>query len=313
MTWQDPPLGKALPLKFLAARESAGKKPRREECHAGNVKLSRRCRFQIHLAATVASAPPAACFHVCPAAISFVQENYSVPQTAQSTAPVTVTYPAAQLAGDTNIVAIGWTDSTSTITSVTDTKGNIYSPAIGPTRQSGVQSQSIYVAKNVLAAAAGANTVTVVFSARRALAGCESAGVSRIGCRVSGGTAIACHRDGNDHQLGNPDHDERQRLAVRGDLRDLEHEDCRNGVYQPGNHSGRRYCDGPGGNGGGELQRHYHDESGKLGIAAGGPEGGGFGGGSGDPNLYSGPRGRIRPRKPCICRIRRHWRRSTTH
>ena len=97
--------------------------------------------------------------------ITFVQENYSVPQTAQSTAPVTVTYTAAQVAGDTNIVAIGWTDSTSTITSVTDTKGNVYSPVIGPTRQSGIQSQSIYVAKNVLAAAAGANTVTVVFSA----------------------------------------------------------------------------------------------------------------------------------------------------
>jgi nitrogen fixation protein FixH len=100
---------------------------------------------------------------VCPAAISFVQQNYSVPQAPQSI--VSVTYAAAQVAGDTNIVAIGWSDSTSSVTSITDSRNNIYSLAIGPTRQSGVQSISIYVAKNVVAAAANQNTVTVTFSA----------------------------------------------------------------------------------------------------------------------------------------------------
>ena len=98
---------------------------------------------------------------VSPAAISFVQQNYAVPQTSQSS--VSVVYTAAQVAGDTNIVAIGWNDATSSPTAVVDTKGNTYVLTVGPTRQTGVQSMATYVAKNVVAAAAGANTVTVTF------------------------------------------------------------------------------------------------------------------------------------------------------
>ena len=97
------------------------------------------------------------------AAISFVQRNSALPQTPQTT--VTVAYAAAQVAGDTNVVAVGWSDITTSVVSVTDTAGNIYTPVIGPTRQSGAQSQSIYVANNVKAAAANANSVTVTFSA----------------------------------------------------------------------------------------------------------------------------------------------------
>ena len=97
------------------------------------------------------------------ASIAFVQVAYSVPSTAQST--VTVALSKAQAAGDTNVVAIGWSNGTSLVSSVTDTKGNTYNVAEGPTVQSGVQSQIIYVAKNIAAAAAGANTVTVKFSA----------------------------------------------------------------------------------------------------------------------------------------------------
>ena len=97
------------------------------------------------------------------ASIAFVQVAYSVPSTAQST--VTVALSKAQAAGDTNVVAIGWSNSTSLVSSVTDTKGNTYNVAEGPTVQSGVQSQIIYVAKSIAAAAAGANTVTVKFSA----------------------------------------------------------------------------------------------------------------------------------------------------
>jgi Domain of unknown function (DUF1929)/Chitobiase/beta-hexosaminidase C-terminal domain len=99
-------------------------------------------------------------------AIAFVQMNYSVPSTSQTS--VTTAYTKAQVAGDTNVVAIGWSTSTSTVTSVTDTKGNTYSVAVGPTVQSGTQSQVIYVAKNIVAAAAGANSVTVKFSAASA-------------------------------------------------------------------------------------------------------------------------------------------------
>jgi nitrogen fixation protein FixH len=98
-----------------------------------------------------------------PAPISFVQVASATPQSPQTT--VAVAYTAAQTAGDTNVVVVGWSDATSTVSSVMDSKGNIYSPAIGPTRQSGIQSQSIYVAPNIAAATAGANSVTVTFSA----------------------------------------------------------------------------------------------------------------------------------------------------
>ena len=75
-----------------------------------------------------------------------------------------VTFVAAQFAGDLNVVAVGWTSGPATVSSVTDRSGNIYTLAVGPTVQNGLTSQSIYYAKNIAAAAAGANIVTVAFS-----------------------------------------------------------------------------------------------------------------------------------------------------
>ena len=90
--------------------------------------------------------------------ISFVQVNAATPQTASTS--VSVTYPSAQTAGDLNIVAVGWNDTTSTVSGVTDSRGNTYTLAIGPTTGTGLR-QSIYYAKNI---AAGSNTVTVTFN-----------------------------------------------------------------------------------------------------------------------------------------------------
>jgi hypothetical protein len=90
--------------------------------------------------------------------ISFVQVNAATPQTAS--ASVAVTYPAAQTAGNLNIVAVGWNDTTSTVSNVTDSRGNSYALAIGPTSGTGLR-QSIYYARNI---AAGSNTVTVTFN-----------------------------------------------------------------------------------------------------------------------------------------------------
>jgi IPT/TIG domain-containing protein/VCBS repeat protein len=97
-----------------------------------------------------------------PVSISFVQRNYATPQS--PTATVAVPYTAAQSAGNLNVVAVGWNDSTSTVQSVKDSKGNVYLRAVGPTVLSGQLSQSIYYAANIGSAAAGANTVTVTFS-----------------------------------------------------------------------------------------------------------------------------------------------------
>jgi hypothetical protein len=90
--------------------------------------------------------------------IAFVQENYSDPQS--PTSPVTVAYTSAQVAGHMNIVAMSWADTTSTVSSVTDSQGNTYHLAIGP-GTSGGDSACIYYASNVKA---GSDTVTVTFS-----------------------------------------------------------------------------------------------------------------------------------------------------
>ena len=98
---------------------------------------------------------------VASAPISFVQVNAATPQTNKST--VTVSYANAQSAGNTNILAIGWNNATSNITSVTDSAGNTYHLAVPTARGSGL-SQAIYYASNIKAAAAGTNTVTVTFN-----------------------------------------------------------------------------------------------------------------------------------------------------
>ena len=100
--------------------------------------------------------------HNSNAASGFVQENYATPQTAEST--VTVTYTKAQIAGDTNIIAIGWNSSSSTVSSVTDSEGNSYQLAVPLATGDGL-SETIYYAANINAASAGNNVVSVNFSA----------------------------------------------------------------------------------------------------------------------------------------------------
>ncbi len=92
------------------------------------------------------------------AAPTFVQRNSATPQS--TTATVTVSYTAAETAGDLNVVVVGWNDTTATVQSVKDSAGNPYTLAIGPTSGTALR-QSIYYASNILG---GANTVTVTFS-----------------------------------------------------------------------------------------------------------------------------------------------------
>src|SRR5262249_34283824 len=84
----------------------------------------------------------------CPSLIAFIQQAYGTPPTPQSV--VSVTYPLAQNAGDLNIIVVGWNDATTTAQSVSDSKGNTYALAIGPTTGTGVR-QSIYYASNIVA------------------------------------------------------------------------------------------------------------------------------------------------------------------
>jgi hypothetical protein len=79
---------------------------------------------------------------------------------------VSMAYSNPQLAGDLNVVIVGWNDAVSTITSVTDTAGNVYQPAAAVLRTGSgnggsALSQAIYYASGI---AGGANTITVAFN-----------------------------------------------------------------------------------------------------------------------------------------------------
>jgi hypothetical protein len=113
------------------------------------------CLWSIFIAAAGVVFPQSA------AAIAFVQGSYATPQRPQPT--VWVRYPGAQAAGDLNVVIVGWNSTAGIVTSVSDTRGNSYQLAVGPSQFSGM-SQSIYYARNIGAAAAGANLVAVQFS-----------------------------------------------------------------------------------------------------------------------------------------------------
>ncbi len=92
---------------------------------------------------------------------AFVQVNSTTPQTNQSVA--TVKYLSAQVAGDTNIVAIGWNAVTGSVVSVADSAGNVYQQAAPLVTGTGLR-QTIWYAKNIVASAANTNAVTVTFS-----------------------------------------------------------------------------------------------------------------------------------------------------
>ncbi|MFL5306458.1 MAG: fibronectin type III domain-containing protein [Polyangia bacterium] len=93
---------------------------------------------------------------------AFVQSNSATPQTALTS--VTITFAGAQMAGDLNVLFAAWNDSVTKVASVTDSAGNTYAPALAPTTYAGKATQVCYYAKNIVAAAAGANTVTITFA-----------------------------------------------------------------------------------------------------------------------------------------------------
>jgi hypothetical protein len=95
------------------------------------------------------------------AAISYVQGNYASGTNATS---IATTLPNAQVAGDINIVVVAWNTSTATVSTVTDTKGNAYTAAGSATVYAGFGGIQFFYAKNIVAAAANSNTVTVTFS-----------------------------------------------------------------------------------------------------------------------------------------------------
>ena len=98
------------------------------------------------------------------AVVAYVQGNNVNPDEQIQTFGVTFT--GAQAAGNLIIVAVGWRDDNAAgvdVSSISDTAGNTYVRAVGPTTAI-YGRQSIYYARNIVAAAASANTVTVTMS-----------------------------------------------------------------------------------------------------------------------------------------------------
>ncbi len=108
----------------------------------------------------------------------------------------TIAFPNAQRAGDLDVVMIGWYKD-GTITSVTDTNGNAYALAIGPTMTAAyTESQAIYYACGI---AAGKSSVTVTFASSGQdpdIRIAEYSGVGATGCldtavaNTGSGTAV---------------------------------------------------------------------------------------------------------------------------
>lgn len=105
-----------------------------------------------------------------------------LPGGTQGTNNITGAWPSAQQAGDTNIVSIQFNNATTTVSSVTDSAGNTYGQLGGgcsPQAGNGFTT-AVYIANNIVAAAAGANTVTVALSGSptyRAILGHEYSGL----------------------------------------------------------------------------------------------------------------------------------------
>ena len=94
-------------------------------------------------------------------AIGYVQGNLAVTGGGTPVGTQAVAFTKSQVAGDTNIVAIAYFNTSATITKVTDSQGNTYQVA-SPLKVGTQNSQAIWYANNVKAAP---NTVTALFSA----------------------------------------------------------------------------------------------------------------------------------------------------
>jgi hypothetical protein len=110
---------------------------------------------------TEAGLPPidAACGACAAPPIALVQAPHA--STTASATSLSVTFAQPNIPGDLIALAIGWADTTMSVTSVADTAGNTYTRAIGPTIYSPDLSQLIYYAAGIKLAATNKLTVTM--------------------------------------------------------------------------------------------------------------------------------------------------------
>ena len=147
-----------------------------------------------------------------------------------------VTYTAAQTAGNLNVIAVGWNDSTAVVNSVTDSSGNVYTRAVGPTAVAGALSQSIYYAKNIAAAGANANSRDGAIQRSGAIRRCSHSRVQRHRYGKPGRCDGRRHRFERDQQHDGGGHHQRQRPALRRQHGGHVHERARRRIHESGDH-----------------------------------------------------------------------------
>lgn len=96
------------------------------------------------------------------AALSSAQQSAGCEGTPCDMTTSSVAFLSPQTAGDLNVVVMGWSDPNRSVTSVTDSAGNSYTLAAGPTTTDGYWVESTYYASNIVGSAS--NTVSVVLS-----------------------------------------------------------------------------------------------------------------------------------------------------
>ena len=93
--------------------------------------------------------------------INYIQRGDAA--TTSNAQNVTVPMTNPQGKGNLNVVIIGWSDTSAQVSSVSDTEGNTYVPALAAVNGSSL-SQVIYYAKNIKGDGATPNTVTISFN-----------------------------------------------------------------------------------------------------------------------------------------------------
>jgi hypothetical protein len=92
------------------------------------------------------------------APIAFVQQVTAL--TGGTATSLSVTFAQTPRAGDLLVIAVGWTDTSANLTGVTDSAGNTYHLAVGPTTYAPDLEQSIWYASGVAATASTKITAT---------------------------------------------------------------------------------------------------------------------------------------------------------
>ena len=200
------------------------------------------------------------------AAIAFKQINSAVPQTPQTT--VNVSFGAAQSAGSLNVVAVGWFNTTAHVLSVTDSRGNNYVLAAGPTTQAQAGTQAMYYAANIVA---GTNTVTVTFDAAVPYPDVRIAEYSGIDLFNAFDVAISGTGTGATSNSGSVTTTNANDLLVGANYVTTHSDRSGHGLHTAGDHRSERFDPGgSGGDGDRQLQRYGAADRWQLDHADGG-------------------------------------------